>query len=128
MRQRFAGDEEWASGVGFEHGVPLLEGQLVERGGFEDACVVDEHIKAAVHMLTQAMAKAFAPEVTVNCVAPGWIDLDDAAGGQGKRFAAKTPVRRNGTAEEVAQAVLFFASGPAFITGQILAVDGGLGL
>jgi len=37
-------------------------------------------------------------------------------------------VRRNGTAEEVAQAVLFFASGPAFITGQILAVDGGLGL
>lgn len=84
--------------------------------------------KAAVHMLTQAMAKAFAPEVTVNCVAPGWIDLDDAAGGQGKRFAAKTPVRRNGTAEEVAQAVLFFASGPAFITGQILAVDGGLGL
>ena len=84
--------------------------------------------KAGLHMLTQAMAKAFAPEVTVNCVAPGWIDLDDAVGEQAKRFAAKAPVGRNGTAEEVAQAVLFFASGPAFITGQILAVDGGLGL
>jgi 3-oxoacyl-[acyl-carrier protein] reductase/pteridine reductase len=37
-------------------------------------------------------------------------------------------MQRNGTADEVAQAVLFFAAGPAFITGQILAVDGGLGL
>jgi 3-oxoacyl-[acyl-carrier protein] reductase/pteridine reductase len=79
-------------------------------------------------MLTQAMAKAFAPEVTVNCVAPGWIDLDDPASEQARRFAAKAPLRRNGTAEEVAQAVLFLASGPGFITGQILAVDGGLGL
>ena len=83
--------------------------------------------KAALHMLTQAMAKAFAPEVAVNCVAPGWIDLG-AAPGEANRFAAKAPMRRNGTAEEVAQAVLFFASGPGFITGQILAVDGGLGL
>jgi 3-oxoacyl-[acyl-carrier protein] reductase/pteridine reductase len=79
-------------------------------------------------MLTQAMAKAFAPEVIVNCVAPGWIDLNDAASERATRFAAKAPLRRNGTAEEVAQAVLFFASGPAFMTGQILAVDGGLGL
>jgi 3-oxoacyl-[acyl-carrier protein] reductase/pteridine reductase len=37
-------------------------------------------------------------------------------------------MRRNGTAEEVARAVLFFAAGPDFITGQILSVDGGLGL
>ena len=44
------------------------------------------------------------------------------------RFAAKTPMGRNGTADDVAQAVLFFATGPHFITGQILAVDGGLGL
>jgi 3-oxoacyl-[acyl-carrier protein] reductase/pteridine reductase len=87
--------------------------------------------KAALHMLTQTMAKAFAPEVSVNCVAPGWIDLEDRAGDQvesAARFAARTPMRRNGTAEEVAQAVLFFATGPQFITGQILAVDGGLGL
>jgi 3-oxoacyl-[acyl-carrier protein] reductase/pteridine reductase len=84
--------------------------------------------KAAVHMLTQAMAKAFAPEVSVNCVAPGWIELDDSPDGPATRFAARTPMHRNGTAEEVAQAVLFFAGGPRFITGQILTVDGGLGL
>ena len=84
--------------------------------------------KAALHMLTQVMAKAFAPEVTVNCVAPGWIDLDHEPSERADRFAAKAPMRRNGAAEEVAQAVLFFASGPAFVTGQILAVDGGLGL
>jgi len=84
--------------------------------------------KAAVHMLTQAMAKAFAPEVSVNCVAPGWIEMGDSAGGAAERFAAKTPMKRNGTAEDVAEAVLFFAAGTGFVTGQILTVDGGLGL
>jgi NAD(P)-dependent dehydrogenase (short-subunit alcohol dehydrogenase family) len=43
-------------------------------------------------------------------------------------FARRTPMQRNGTAEDVAAAVLFFAAGPHFITGQILSVDGGLGL
>jgi 3-oxoacyl-[acyl-carrier protein] reductase/pteridine reductase len=84
--------------------------------------------KAALHMLTQAMAKAFAPQVSVNCVAPGWIDLDGQPATQAAHFAAKTPMGRNGAADEIAEAVLFFASGPHFITGQILAVDGGLGL
>jgi 3-oxoacyl-[acyl-carrier protein] reductase/pteridine reductase len=84
--------------------------------------------KAALHMLTQAMAKAFAPEVTVNCVAPGWIEMDESAGDDAAHFAARTPMRRNGTAEDVVQGVLFFATGPGFVTGQILAVDGGLGL
>jgi len=79
-------------------------------------------------MLTQAMAKAFAPLVSVNCVAPGWIDLGGQAVEAAERFAARTPMRRNGTAADVAQAVLFFAMGPKFVTGQILAVDGGLGL
>jgi 3-oxoacyl-[acyl-carrier protein] reductase/pteridine reductase len=88
--------------------------------------------KAALHSLTQAMAKAFAPEVTVNCVAPGWIALEametERVAGQAAHFAAKTPMRRNGSVDDVAQAVLFFAAGPHFITGQVLAVDGGLGL
>jgi 3-oxoacyl-[acyl-carrier protein] reductase/pteridine reductase len=83
--------------------------------------------KAALHMLTQAMAKGFAPLVSVNCVAPGLVEMGES-GDAGARFAARTPMGRNGTAEEVAQAVLFFASGPSFITGQILRVDGGLGL
>ncbi|HUY95621.1 MAG TPA: SDR family NAD(P)-dependent oxidoreductase [Terracidiphilus sp.] len=87
--------------------------------------------KAALHMLTQTMAKAWAPEVAVNCVAPGWIEMDvesAEARERAARFAANTPMRRNGTAEDVAQAVLFFATAPEFITGQVLAVDGGLGL
>ena len=85
--------------------------------------------KAALHMLTKAMAKAFAPDIAVNCVAPGWIDMDEAkAHAAALRFAAKTPMQRNGTAKDVAQAVAFFAGTSNFITGQVLAVDGGLGL
>jgi 3-oxoacyl-[acyl-carrier protein] reductase/pteridine reductase len=84
--------------------------------------------KAALHMLTQTMAKAFAPEVSVNCVAPGWIELDENSVESAAHFAAKTPMRRNGSVDDVAQAVLFFATGPHFVTGQVLAVDGGLGL
>lgn len=84
--------------------------------------------KAALHMLTEAMAKAFAPEVTVNCVAPGWIAMEGSNTDAAVHFAGKTPLRRAGTAEDVAQAVLYFATNGAFTTGQILTVDGGLGL
>jgi NAD(P)-dependent dehydrogenase (short-subunit alcohol dehydrogenase family) len=85
--------------------------------------------KAALHMLTKAMAKALAPEIAVNCVAPGMIDLGEkSAAAFMKRMAKQTPMQRNGTAEEVAAAVLFFATAPRFITGQILVVDGGLAL
>jgi NAD(P)-dependent dehydrogenase (short-subunit alcohol dehydrogenase family) len=84
--------------------------------------------KSALHSLTQSMAKVFAPEVSVNCVAPGWIELDDSPAKDAAHFAAKTPMRRNGTARDVAEALLFFACGPHFITGQIVVVDGGLGL
>jgi 3-oxoacyl-[acyl-carrier protein] reductase/pteridine reductase len=84
--------------------------------------------KAALHMLTQAMAKAFAPEVSVNCVAPGWIELDGSDEKESARFAAITPMRRNGIATDIAEAVVYFATSSNFVTGQILAVDGGLGL
>ncbi|MGA3345314.1 MAG: SDR family NAD(P)-dependent oxidoreductase [Terracidiphilus sp.] len=84
--------------------------------------------KAALHMLSQTMAKAFAPEVSVNCVAPGWIEQEESNASQAEHFALKTPMQLNGRVEDVAQAVLFFAAGPHFITGQILTVDGGLGL
>jgi len=85
--------------------------------------------KAAVHMLTKVMAKALAPEIAVNAVAPGMIDLGEkAAAAFMRKMAKETPMRRNGTGEEIAAAVLFFATAPHFVTGQILAVDGGLGL
>jgi NAD(P)-dependent dehydrogenase (short-subunit alcohol dehydrogenase family) len=85
--------------------------------------------KAALHMLTKVMAKALAPEISVNCVAPGMIDLGEkSARAFMARMARQTPMRRNGSGDDIAAAVLFFAAGPAFITGQILYVDGGLGL
>ncbi len=83
--------------------------------------------KAALHMLSQTMAKAWAPEVSVNCVAPGMIVIDESDA-IFERLAARTPMKRNGTAADVAAAVLYFATCPSFITGQVLAVDGGLGL
>ncbi len=85
--------------------------------------------KAAVHMLTRVMAKALAPQIAVNCVAPGMIDLGEkAAAPFMRRMKKQTPMRRNGTGDDVAAAVLFFATAPHFITGQILVVDGGLEL
>jgi NAD(P)-dependent dehydrogenase (short-subunit alcohol dehydrogenase family) len=88
--------------------------------------------KAALHMLTATMSKAFAPEISVNCVAPGMIvttpDGNGETAAEYEHFARRTPMRRNGTPRDVAEAVLFFATGPHFITGQILGVDGGLGL
>jgi len=85
--------------------------------------------KAALHMLTKVMAKALAPEIAVNAVAPGMINLGEkSAAPFMRRMAKQTPMQRNGRADEIAAAVLFFATAPQFITGQILAVDGGLGL
>jgi 3-oxoacyl-[acyl-carrier protein] reductase/pteridine reductase len=83
--------------------------------------------KAALHMLSETMAKAWAPEISVNCVAPGMIvngEVEEAY----EHFAQKTPMQRNGSATDVASAVLYFATAPHFITGQMLTVDGGLGL
>lgn len=84
--------------------------------------------KAALHMLTKVMAKSFAPEVAVNCVAPGWIDMNDHSAELAERFASRTPLRRNGTAQDIADAVVYFAAQAGFVTGQIFAVDGGLSL
>lgn len=85
--------------------------------------------KAAVHMLTKAMAKALAPEVAVNAIAPGMIDLGEkSAKPFMRRMAKQTPMKRNGTGQEIAAAAMFFATAPHFITGQVLVVDGGLSL
>src|SRR5271155_190206 len=85
--------------------------------------------KAALHMLTKVMAKALAPEIAVNAVAPGMIELGEkSAASFMKKMAKQTPMLRNGTAADIAAALMFFATAPQFITGQVLAVDGGLGL
>jgi 3-oxoacyl-[acyl-carrier protein] reductase/pteridine reductase len=84
--------------------------------------------KAALHMLSKTMAKAWAPEISVNCIAPGMIVHGEVVEESYEHFARKTPMKRNGTSRDVASAAVYFATAPHFITGQILAVDGGLGL
>jgi 3-oxoacyl-[acyl-carrier protein] reductase/pteridine reductase len=81
--------------------------------------------KAGVIMLTRALSKAFAPTVTVNSVAPGVIPFDDIDE-RGKRMIENTPALRGGTPDEIADAVVYFLKASNFVTGQILAVDGGL--
>jgi 3-oxoacyl-[acyl-carrier protein] reductase/pteridine reductase len=81
--------------------------------------------KAGVIMLTKALAKAFAPTITVNSVAPGVISFNDVDA-RVQAMIDATPMQRAGKPEEIADAVHFFLTAPTFITGQILAVDGGL--
>lgn len=119
-----------------QHCVPELrsaKGRIINLGslGGEKPWATHAHYcssKAALHMLTKVMAKALAPEISVNCVAPGMIDTGDEDPSLLKRFAGKTPMQRTGTADDVVSAVMFFATAPGFITGQIMTVDGGLGL
>jgi 3-oxoacyl-[acyl-carrier protein] reductase/pteridine reductase len=85
--------------------------------------------KAALAMLTQVMAKALAPQVAVNCVAPGMISMGESRDpAYVRKIARQTPMKRAGTPADVVEAVVFLASATPFITGQVLGVDGGLGL
>jgi len=110
------------------------KGRIINLGSLGGLRAWSSHVhysssKAAVHMLTKAMAKALAPEIAVNCVAPGMIDLGEkSAAAFMNRMAKQTPMLRNGSGDDVAAAILFFATAPSFITGQVLYVDGGLGL
>ena len=81
--------------------------------------------KAGVVMLTRALAKAWAPKISVNTVAPGVIPFG-AQDERIKSLIAATPACRAGTPEEVADAVMYFLTATNFVTGQLIAVDGGL--
>jgi pteridine reductase len=80
--------------------------------------------KAGVVMLTKVLAKALAPEVRVNAVAPGTITMPGDPPGWEEDFIKLAPLRRSGTPKDIAEAVSFLIHSK-FITGQILVVDGG---
>lgn len=86
--------------------------------------------KGAMIALVKSLAVECAPEITVNCVAPGWVDTEMSAtafarGGL-ERIAATIPLRRVATAEDVAGPILFLCSDLArHVTGEILNVNGG---
>ena len=88
--------------------------------------------KAAVAGLTRALAVEWAPHgVTVNAIAPGVFETDLnrtlLQGPRGQEFLTRTPMRRFGRVEELAGAAVYLASdAAAFVTGQLLVVDGGL--
>ncbi|HVB11333.1 MAG TPA: 3-oxoacyl-[acyl-carrier-protein] reductase [Bacillota bacterium] len=89
--------------------------------------------KAGLIGLTRAVARELAGRgITCNAVAPGWVETDMTAGLDERMVAGireRVPLGRLGTPADVAEAVLFLASpGAAYITGQVLAVDGGLGM
>jgi len=81
--------------------------------------------KAGIVQLTRALARALAPGIRVNAIAPGLVlapeDMSDA---EAERYAASTPLRRNGTPAEVVRALEYLIDAP-FVTGDVLFVDGG---
>ena len=86
--------------------------------------------KAALAMMTLALAKELAPQVRVNGVAPGavlWPESGKAYTDQAE-LIARTPLQRAGSPDDVAGAVLFLLRDAKFTTGQILNVDGGRSL
>ena len=83
--------------------------------------------KAGLLMLTKALALALAPRIQVNCVAPGAVLLpDDFPPRLKRRLKREVPMGREGDPDDVTAAVLFFATAPSYITGQVLFVDGGV--
>lgn len=83
--------------------------------------------KAALAMLTRSLARELAPDVRVNGIAPGPVmwpeDAPDPA--LKEKIISQTLLQRLGSAEDVARTALFFATEAPYITGHILAVDGG---
>ncbi len=82
--------------------------------------------KAGLISLTRTLAKALAPKIRVNSVAPGTITFpgekhDDRT----RKVIRSTPLEKAGTADDIAQMVLFLAAHSDFITGQVFVVDGG---
>jgi 3-oxoacyl-[acyl-carrier protein] reductase len=83
--------------------------------------------KAAANCLTKSLARAFAPRVRVNAVAPGPVQTRWLADHQDRveRYVQQTPMRQAATPEQVAEVVEFLALSASLVTGQVLVVDGG---
>lgn len=83
--------------------------------------------KAGVIMLTRCLARALAPDITVNAVAPGTISFPGDAPELAEDYIRRAPLKRTGTATDIEDAVLFLIQS-SFVTGQVIVVDGGRAL
>jgi pteridine reductase len=83
--------------------------------------------KAGLIMLTRSLARELGPHVRVNAIAPGPVMWPEDATDKAlrKKIIDRTLLKRSGSPEDVARAALFFCTQAPFVTGQILAVDGG---
>lgn len=82
--------------------------------------------KGGIVTLTRGLAKAMAPHVQVNAIAPGPIlRPPDLSAADARRAQAKTLLKRWGSPDDIVQTILYFVEGTDFVTGQVLAVDGG---
>jgi pteridine reductase len=143
------GEDEWKDLMGSNLRAPLFLSQAAApllreaRGAIVN--LIDIHAerplkdfvvysvaKAGLAGLTRALALELGPDVRVNGVAPGailWPDGDEHfAPSEKGRITAQTPLRRIGSPEDVAGAVKYLLFDAPFVTGQILAVDGGRGI
>ncbi|HET7152402.1 MAG TPA: SDR family NAD(P)-dependent oxidoreductase [Candidatus Kapabacteria bacterium] len=85
--------------------------------------------KAGVIALTKAMARALAADgISVNAIAPGHIEMNDEPGAVPTFGSERVPMGRFGTPDDIVRAMLFFVNSATYITGEILAVDGGIHL
>src|SRR6201984_953799 len=80
--------------------------------------------KAGVIMLTRCLARALAPEITVNAIAPGTISFPEDRGEGAEDFISRAPLGKTGKPQDIDDAVVFLAQS-SFITGQVIVVDGG---
>jgi len=89
--------------------------------------VVYSPAKAGLIMLTQSLARELAPQVRVNGIAPGPVEFPEQGLSDEAKQAIidKTLLKRRGSPDDIARAALFFAAEAPYVTGQILAVDGG---
>jgi 7-alpha-hydroxysteroid dehydrogenase len=109
--------------------ISSVAGRNAPRGSFTHSLT-----KAAVSQMTRLMAAELSPKIRVNAVLPGAIEtaslktwLKSMPDDLRQQMIASTPMRRNGTPEDVASAILYFASpAAAWVTGKLLEVDGGV--
>lgn len=136
--------DNWDDLIGTNLKAPLFMAQaaapLLRAAGGQIVNIVDIHArrplkdhvvygpaKAGLAMLTRSLAKDLAPEIRVNGVAPGailWPEQGMSAAAE-KSILSQIPLARTGAPEDIARTVLFLVKDAPYITGQIIAVDGG---